>query len=116
MIRLYELTRGMGARPSWGSGEQAGVTMWLGENADDALSNPVSVTIYAKSGVVINFDYVRDKRSAEEMKRLAGLMREIPGVAGYIEGLEEQNYGMHRSMRAEDVLGSNTHLPHGRMP
>jgi len=82
--------------------------MWLGER-DDGTSNPVSVGIYRDS-LAINFDFVRDKRTPEQMQRLADLMRTIPGVAAYIEGLEQQNWGMHRGMSFDDVLASDDAL------
>lgn len=108
MVRLYEWMRDQSARPSWGTGAQASVTMWLGEREDDA-SNPVSIGFYSDN-IAINFDFVRDKRTPEQMQRFADVMRTIPGVAGYIEGLEEQNWGMHRGMKPADVLGSDDAL------
>lgn len=108
MVRLYQFMRDRGARPSWGTGANASVTMWLGER-DDNSSNPVSISIYA-DGVAINFDFVRDKRTPEQMQRFADLMRMIPGVAGYIQGLKRQNWGMHRGMKPDDVLHSDDAL------
>ncbi len=108
MVKLYAFLRDRGARPSWGTGASPSVTMWLGER-DDETSNPVAIGLYSDN-VAINFDFVRDKRTPEQMHRLAALMRAIPGVAGYIEGLEEQNWGMHRGMRPADVLGSDEAL------
>ena len=105
MIRLYESLRDAEARASWGTGAKPSVTMWLGESED----NPVSVSFYTE-GVAINFDFVRDTRTPEEMARLARLVREVPGVASYIEGLEEQNWGMHRGMRPEHVLPTDEAL------
>lgn len=84
------------------------MTMWLGER-DDETSNPVAIGLYSDN-IAINFDFVRDRRGPEQMHRLAALMREIPGVAGYIEGLEQQNWGMHRGMRLADVLGNDEAL------
>ena len=108
MVKLYELMRDRGARPSWGTGASPSVTMWLGER-DDETSNPVAIGLYSDN-IAINFDFVRDRRGPEQMHRLAALMRTIPGVAGYIEGLEQQNWGMHRGMRPADVLGSDEAL------
>lgn len=108
MVRLYEFMRDRGARRSWGRGAKASVTMWLGER-DDGRSNPVAIGMY-NDNVAINFDFVRDKRAPAQMHRFAELMRSIPGVAGYIQGLEEQNWGMHRGMKPADVLGSEDAL------
>jgi hypothetical protein len=108
MVALYEFMRDQGARPSWGTGAMASVTMWLGERDDDR-SNPVAIGIYANS-VAINFDFVREKRTPEEMQRFADGMRTVPGVARYIESLEQQNWGMHRGMKPADVLADDAAL------
>lgn len=108
MVKLYEFMRDHSARPSWGTGASPSVTMWLGER-DDETSNPVSIGLHSDN-IAINFDFVRDRRTPEQMHRLAALMRAIPGVSAYIEGLEQQNWGMHRGMRPADVLGSDEAL------
>lgn len=103
---LYEALRDAGARPSWGTGAKPSVTMWLGEGS----GNPVSVSLYAAEGVAVNFDFVRDKRSPPEMARLVALLREVPGVAPYLEGLEDKNWGMHAGMEPARVLASEEAL------
>ena len=108
MVALYEFMRDRGARPSWGTGGSPSVTMWLGER-DDERSNPLSISIYSE-GVAINFDFVRDRRTPEQMHRLATSMREDPRRGQYIEGLEQQNWGMHRGMKPADVLGTEEAL------
>ena len=108
MVKLYEFMRDRGARPSWGTGASPSVTMWLGERDDETL-NPVAISLYSDS-VAINFDFVRKRRAPEQVHRLAALMRTIPGVAMYLEGLEQQNWGMRPGMRPADVLGSDEAL------
>jgi hypothetical protein len=78
-----------------GTGGTPSLTIWLGQP-----DNPVSVSLYAvESNVVaVNFDFVRDKRSPPEMARLAALLRAVPGVSPYLEGLEDKNWGMHGGM------------------
>lgn len=109
MIGLYEALRDAGARRSWGAGASPSVTLWLGEHEDESRANPVSISIY-NEGPAINFDFVRESRSESEMQRLAALMRSIPGVSAYIEGLEERNWGMHRAMKPGDVLATDEAL------
>ena len=108
MTALYEFMRDRGARRSWGTGARPSVNMWLGER-DDELSNPVAIGI-SSDQLYIWFDFVRDRRTPEQMQRLADLMRAIPGVARYFEGLEDRNWGMHPGMNAADVLGSDDAL------
>jgi hypothetical protein len=108
IVRLYEFMRDSGGRASWGTGAMPSVTMWLGERDDDR-SNPVAIGIYQES-VAINFDFVRDRRRPAEMQNLANLMRTVPGVAEYIQGLEQRNWGMHRGMKPAHVLGDDASL------
>jgi hypothetical protein len=103
LTRLYHDQIALGARPSWGGGRHPSVTLWLGEEVE----NPVSISIYSGQiwpSLAINFDFVRDQRSEDEMHRLARLVRTLPGVPPYIEELEEKNWGMHRGMLPVDVL------------
>jgi hypothetical protein len=109
MIHLYEFLRDAGARPSWGTGADPSVTMWLGERPDPEEANPVSVSFYTES-VSINFSFVRDRRSRRELERLAALVREVPGTRPYLEGIEERDFRMHGGMRPEAVLGSDEAL------
>jgi hypothetical protein len=101
---LYRGLRAEGARSSWGGARHPSVTLWLGESS----GSPVSVSIYSGPmwpSLAINFDFVRDKRrSEEEMHRLAAIARGLPGVAPYIEDLEDKNWGMHTGMHPADVL------------
>jgi hypothetical protein len=113
LIRLYKWMRDAGARPSWGTGAAAGVTMWLGEPG-----NPVMVNFYTgpgafpggMGGIAVGFDFVRDKRSQGEMQRLADLLRKVPGVAPYLEGLEKKEWAMHGGMDPAKVLASDEAL------
>ena len=69
-------------------------------------SLPVALSFYP-TGVAVNLDFVRDKRSEEQMERLVRLIREIPGVSDYFEkGLERKTprWGMRPTMRPQDVL------------
>jgi hypothetical protein len=106
LTRLYRELRAAGAEARWGRGQSPGVTLWLGRSKDPSRANPVSISIYTGeyAGIAINFDTVRPYRSEEEMRRLARLMLELPGVASYVAGVEEQEWRMHRGMDAGSVL------------
>ena len=107
MRRLYERLMAAGARASWGRGRSPQVMVWLGEDADPSNDNPVSIGLSGGgdgTGVAISFPDVRERRGEDEMRRLAALMRALPGVAPYIEGLEERNWGRFRVMAPGDVL------------
>jgi hypothetical protein len=110
MIGLYEWMKAQGARASGGTGATTpSVSLWLGEDIDPDRSNPVSVQIFPDS-VGIPFGYLIDKRLDAELARLAALVRELPGVAPYIEDLEARNYRHWRGMRPDEVLGSDEAL------
>jgi hypothetical protein len=110
MIGLYEWMKAQGARLSGGTGATTpSVSLWLGEDADPDKSNPVSVQIFPDS-VGIPFGYLIDKRPEAELARLAALVRELPGVAPFIEDLEARDYRHWRGMRPDEVLGSDEAL------
>jgi hypothetical protein len=110
MRMLYEELTAKGAQASWSKARSPGVWLWLGKRPDPSESNPVSIGLITAGGslwVAISFVDARDRRSENEMRRLAALMRSLPGVAPYIEGLEDKNWGMVRSMAPADVLPSD---------
>jgi hypothetical protein len=82
--------------------------MWLGERDDDR-SNPVAISVHPRT-VGIYFSFVRYRRSPEGMRRFADAMRTVPGVASYIEGFEQQEFGMRPGMKPTDVLDDDDSL------
>lgn len=110
MIGLYNWMKAAGARASGGTGATTpSVSLWLGEDADPDRSNPLSVQIFPDS-ISIGFGYLVERRSEVELARLAALARELPGVAPYIEDVEERNYRHWRGMRPAEVLDSEEAL------
>jgi hypothetical protein len=108
MIALYEFMRDEeGARSSFGT---ASVTMWLGERADPATSNPISVSFYTDGSLAINFGFLLGHRSRAELTRLADIVRRIPGARRSVEGIEDRDFRMRRNMRPEEVLASEQGL------
>jgi len=106
--RLYEFMRDEGARASWGTGALPSVNMWLGER-EDATTNPIAIGMFSDN-MCIWFDFVRGRRTDLENQRLATAMRSIPNVARYIQGLEQQDFGMHPGMKYTEVLASDLAL------
>jgi hypothetical protein len=108
MIALYEFMRDEeGARSSFGT---ASVTMWLGERADPATSNPISVSFYTDGFLAINFGFLLGHRSRAELTRLADIIRRIPGARRSVEGIEDRDFRTRRGMRPEEVLASEQGL------
>lgn len=104
---LYEQLMAKGDRASWGTGSVPQVMVWLGEDADPSNDNPVSIALSGGgdgTGIAINFEAVRERRSEDEMQRLAELMQALPGVAPRYKGLEEGNWGMFRVIAPADAL------------
>lgn len=81
--------------------------MWLGERDDDQ-ANPVSIGIY-RDGVGINFDLVRDKRTPNESSASPTSCERSPESPATSSGSRTRT-GMHRGMKAEEVLGSDDAL------
>jgi hypothetical protein len=109
LVELYEFMRERGARQSFGTGATPSVTMWLGERPDPATSNPVAVAFYA-DGFAVPFNYIRGKRSEAELKRLADLVRQIPGAAPDVDRFEEKDFRALGYLEAEVVLASDDAL------
>jgi len=103
-IALFDFMIAEGGQPYWGSGANPSVTVWLGSGA-----NYVSLSFYGPS-VAVNFAFVREHRGVEGIARLAGAMRTVPGVAGYLTALEAKDFRLRPGMRSEDVLGSDEAL------
>lgn len=107
MRMLYEQLIAKGAGARWGRGSVPQVTVWLGEDADPSNDNPVSIALSSGgdgTGIAINFEAVRERRSEDEMQRLAELMQALPGVASRYKGLEEGNWRMFRVIAPADAL------------
>jgi len=107
MIDLYEWMKDEGAQTTLGKGVTGpSISLWLGKDAD---SGPVAVVIFPDS-ITIPFVDLKKYWSQAELERLAALARELPGVAPYLEDLEERNYRRSTNMRPADVLGSDNAL------
>ena len=109
MMELYAFMRDAGARASFGTGSKPGVMMWLGERADPGASNPIAVGFFADY-LSVNFAFVRERRSPAELTRLANLMRQVPGVDRYLEGIEDRDFRSLGGMEPEVVLASDEAL------
>jgi len=107
-IDLYTWMRDHGARTSWGTGSRPGVVMWLGERSD-GTSNPVAV-YFSPGGMCVYFADARDQRSDDQFRQLVELIRTIPDVATYIEGLEKKDFKSRPRLPAADVLATDDHL------
>lgn len=109
ITELYEFMRDDGARPSFGTGAKPSVMMWLGERPDPETSNPVVVGFFA-DWMSVGLTYMRNRRSEQEMHRLVGLMREVPGASAYFEGVEERDFRVLGGIAPEVVLASDEAL------
>ena len=83
--------------------------MWLGERPAPVTSNPVAVAFYA-DGFAVPFNSMRGKRSEAELKRLADLVRQIPGAAPSVDMFEERDFCALGYVEAEVVLASDEAL------
>jgi hypothetical protein len=109
VIELYEFMREQGARQKFGIGNRPSVMMYLGERSDPATANPVVVGFFV-GGLELGFNYLRGKRSDTELKRLADLIREVPGAAPSIDRVEERDFRALGGLDPEVVLISDEGL------
>ncbi len=58
----------------------------------------------------VNFRFLRDRRSPAELKRLADLIRRVPGADRYVEGIEDRDFRSLGAMDPKVVLASDQAL------
>jgi hypothetical protein len=112
LIALYRFLRDQGARPSWGTGVDPSVTIWLGERSDPAAANPIAIALYPRSAtpISIEFRFVREKRTPGEQRRWLELLRAVPGAAAALGGVEARDFRVIGSLRPDSVLASDDAL------
>jgi hypothetical protein len=106
MVKLYEFMREEEARLAWGRGLQPSVTARLGISS----GRPVSVGFYPGYGVAINFDFVRESRSRDDLGQLLAAVGKVPGASQHLAEVEEADYRVRPTLPAEEVLGSDEGL------
>ncbi|RKQ90861.1 hypothetical protein C8N24_0676 [Solirubrobacter pauli] len=108
-IALYEFLREQGARPSFGTGADPSVTIWLGEDPDPARANPIAIALYphGTSCIAIEFRFVREKRTPAELQRWLELLREVPGTKPALADVEAREFRMIGNLQPEEVLASD---------
>lgn len=105
-MALFGRLRDYGGRVFYGTGTTyPSLNLWLGQDNSPGEPNPVAVSFYP-TGVAVNLDFVRNKRSEAEMERLVELIRDIPGVSPYFKNLDQAStkWGMRPTMDPKVVL------------
>ena len=110
LVNLYEWIKDRpDTRLSWGHGQtDPSVTVWLGERDDDT-ANPVAVSLSPRT-IGPWFSLFRDRRSPEELQRLTNLLRAIPNVAPYLQGIEDKGFAIAPSIPIDEVLATAEQL------
>jgi hypothetical protein len=109
VIALYEFMRAEGARMSFGTSVDPNVVVWLGEHANPGHSNPISLSFYP-GGVGVNFRFLVDRRTEDELRRLVNLLRRVPGTQPLLEGVEDRQFRVYTHLAAAEVLASDEAL------
>lgn len=107
MLALYAFMRDHDARLSWGRGQTyPSVTARLGI----ASGRPVSIGFYPGFGVSVNFDFVREPRSGEDLTELLELVRAVPGAVQHLTEVEASGFRVRPTLPVEDVLATDDAL------
>lgn len=61
-------------------------------------------------GVGVNFRFLLDRRTEDELRRLANLLRRVPGTKCFLEGVEEPAVSRLHPLPAAEVLASDEAL------
>ena len=106
---LYSWMLDKGARPH---PRTKVINLWLGENADEEKSNPVSLAfmINGDSGLCVYLVHMLNKRSEAEMVRMADLLDEVPGMQDEVALAREKGLNAYCLVPAPDVLGTDEGL------
>ncbi len=101
--RLYDFSLKRGAKRIWARGEMPGLTLHIGSR-EHAVS--WSCYIYPNSGAFlhINFGHLVGDVPQDQLSRLAGRLREIPGVHNRLKGLEEAEFNRFPGVPVATVL------------
>ncbi len=88
------------------------INLWLGENADEEKSNPVSLafTINTDRGLCVYLVHMLNKRSEAEMVRMADLLDEVPGMQAEVALAREKGLNAYCMVHAPDVLSTDEGL------
>jgi|SoiMethySBSTD1v2_1073268.scaffolds.fasta_scaffold1659256_1 hypothetical protein len=59
---------------------------------------------FGKASFAVNFEYMKDKASAQELSQLADRLRTIPGVAAIYVGLEGDQFKRRPPLSVNQIL------------
>lgn len=101
-MEFHRLLIDAGATVTMGSSSWPSANYWLARGTP----TPVSLSMYV-NGIAINFEYVAQYRSEEEMRRLLSLASEIPGIESYLEPLRDGTWNRRPTVPLAGFLPSD---------
>ncbi len=109
MIALYEHAMANGSRRTFGHGKRASATVWMGEDQDPAVANPLALR-FGTSGPSFLMRSFRSRRGTEEMERLVSLLRRLPGTSAPLDAIVAKDYNSFCHLPADEVLATDEDL------
>lgn len=109
VLELYEYTKGRATRHKFGNGKKASAIVWMGEDDDPDVANPVSVR-FGTGHVTLMMRNFRDARTPEEMSRLVELLRSLPGTSEPLDDVVAKDYRRFVDFPVEEVLATDGDL------
>jgi hypothetical protein len=109
VIALCEYAKARGSRQTFGRGKSASTTVWMGEDEDPKIANPVAVR-FDERHVRVQMRHLRSRRTPEEMTRLVQLLRTLPGTSQVLDEAVAKGYRTISDFPAEEVLATDEDL------
>lgn len=103
---LYQFALAHGFRPSWGHGAEPKVNLNVRNAAGRILCSWSCYISQNRPGFDVNFAYMREQRTREDLTRFANRLREISGVTERLAGLEEARVDFNKrpSLPIDQIL------------
>jgi hypothetical protein len=109
VLALYEYARARGSRRTFGRAKSASTTVWMGEDEDPEIANPVAVR-FGERHVTVLMRHLRSRRTPEEMTRLVQLFRRLPGTSHALDEAVAKDYRTVSAFPADEVLATDKDL------
>jgi len=109
VLALYEYAKARGSRRTFGRARSASTTVWMGEDEDPKIANPVAVR-FSKRHVTVLMRHLHRRRTPEEMTRLVELLRRLPGTSQVLDEAVAKDYRTISAFRADEVLATDEDL------
>lgn len=109
VLALYEWAQANGTRRTFGRGKRPSATVWMGEDEDPDIANPIALR-FGTSGLSVLMRSFRSRRGPQEMERLVSLLRRLPGTSEALDDVVAKDYRKFCDLPVHEVLATDDDL------